>query len=363
MVKLSWEGKRDISERIPEYKKIYHDKFKKYEEIPRDIPELPKNVTQTSSWKNILFWGDNLHIASFLLDKFTSKIDLIYIDPPFYSGLKYKIEVEENSNSYEDIAYFDHWDNNFDGYLQAMYERLILLKHLLSERGLLFLHLDWHALHYMKILLDEIFGEKRFVNDIVWYYYNKYSAGKTNLPRAHDNILVYAKSNSYTFNELRISREKPVKQLKREMVNGVLKNVKDENGHVQYRVVTDKKMDDVWKIPCMQPASKQWTGFPTQKHHKLLDRIIELGSNENDLIADFYCGSSTTLLSAEKLKRRWIGCDSSPYAVYITRRRLISYFSKNTPTHAVEFYTNLTPERENLIKSGFFEKDIKIKRV
>ncbi|GAI96530.1 unnamed protein product [marine sediment metagenome] len=109
------------------------------------------------------------------------------------------------------------------------------------------------------------------------------------------------------------------------MVDGVLKNAKDEKGHVIYRVVKDKKMDDVWKIPCMQPASKEWTGFPTQKHHDLLERIIKIGSNEGDLVADFFCGSGTTLLVADKLNRRWIGSDISEYSIYLTRKRLLNY--------------------------------------
>lgn len=151
----------------------------------------------------------------------------------------------------------------------------------------MFLHLDWHASHYIKIILDEVFGKNNFVNNIVWYYYNKYSAGKKNLPRAHDDILVYSKSNTYMFNKMRIPRKQPRKQLMRKMENGVLKNVKGDDGHVKYRIVTDKKMDDVWRIPCMQPASKEWTGFPTQKHHDLLERIILLGTKKGDLVASF----------------------------------------------------------------------------
>ncbi|MBA7578507.1 Modification methylase DpnIIB [subsurface metagenome] len=261
----------------------------------------------------------------YLTNHFSGKIDLIYIDPPFFSGTNYRIKIEENGNQYDSIAYFDHWDKDIDSYLQMLRDRIVLFRELLSINGLLFIHLDWHASHYIRVLLDEIFGANRFVNSIVWYYYNKYSAGKKNLPRAHDDILVYSKSANYTFNELRRLRKKPIKQLKRVMVDGVLKNAKDENGHVIYRVVKDKKMDDVWKIPCMQPASKEWTGFPTQKHHDLLERIIKIGSNEGDLVADFFCGSGTTLLVADKLNRRWIGSDISEYSIYLTRKRLLNY--------------------------------------
>ncbi|MFX1313204.1 MAG: DNA methyltransferase, partial [Promethearchaeota archaeon] len=280
MVKLIWNNKKDINFNCDTLKIKYsnffkdisdlldHDHFKaKFKEIPND-------------WINKLFWADNIEVLFYLLNSFKSKIDLIYIDPPFFSGINYEIEIEQKGINYNSIAYNDQWNNNLDSYLQMLYERIKIFKKLLSKSGLLFIHLDWHASHYIRLILDEIFGENRFVNNIVWYYYNKYSAGKKNLPRAHDNILVYSKSNNYTFNELRIPREKPRKQLMRVNVNGVLKNVKDENGHVKYRFVTDKKLDDVWRIPCLQPASKEWTGFPTQKHHKLLERIIKLGSNE-----------------------------------------------------------------------------------
>jgi len=247
-----------------------------------------------------------------------------------------------------------------------IYERLIIFKKLLAESGLLFIHLDWHASHYIKLILDEIFGENRFVNDIIWYYYNKYSAGKKNLPRAHDNILVYSKTNRYKLNEIRIPRKMPRKQLKRIMVNGVLKNLKDKNGHVVYRIVNDKKLDDVWKIPCLQPASKEWIGFPTQKHHELLKRIIQLGSNKGDLIADFFCGSGTTLLVADTLGRKWIGCDISKYSIYLTRKRLFSYRRDLThgqkSLHPISIYTNLNNEHKEIIKSGFFNKNIIIRR-
>ncbi len=186
------------------------------------------------------------------------------------------------------------------------------------------------------------------------------------MPRAHDDILVYSKSANYTFNELRRLRKKPIKQLKRVMVDGVLKNAKDENGHVIYRVVKDKKMDDVWKIPCMQPASKEWTGFPTQKHHDLLERIIKIGSNEGDLVADFFCGSGTTLLVADKLNRRWIGSDISEYSIYLTRKRLLNYrkniIDQVKKIEPIEIYTHFDEQKKNLISSGFFEKDFKIKR-
>jgi adenine specific DNA methylase Mod len=365
MVKLIWDKKKDTSHPIKEQEKIYHQRFTKFESFPISNINAQK-LKNLENWENLLFWGENLEVLYYLLNIFENKIKLIYIDPPFFSGTNYPIEIEEDGDIYDSIAYFDHWGKDLDSYLQMIYERLIIFKKLLAESGLLFIHLDWHASHYVKLILDEVFGENRFVNDIIWYYYNKYSAGKKNLPRAHDNILVYSKTNSYKLNEIRIPREKPRKQLKRIMVNGVLKNLKDKNGHVIYRVVNDKKLDDVWKIPCLQPASKEWTGFPTQKHHELLKRIIQLGSNKGDIIADFFCGSGTSLLVADTLGRKWIGCDISKYSIYLTRKRLFSYRKNLTHVqkslHPISIYTNLNNEHKVIIKSGFFNRNIIIRR-
>jgi DNA modification methylase len=362
MVNLIWKKKVDISLKLDTLKKEYSNFFESFVlDSPLDNQDI-NSKTFYKDWKNKLFWGENIEVLSYLLNKFEDKIDLIYVDPPFFSGIDYKIEITENDKIFDDIAYHDHWEKDLDSYLQMLYERILLFKKLLSHTGLLFIHLDWHASHYIRLILDEVFGDTIFLNDIVWYYYNKYSSGKKNLPRAHDDILVYSKSSKYTLNEIRLPRKKPRKQLMRVNVNGVLKNLKDKDGHVKYRVVTDKKLDDVWKIPCLQPASKEWTGFPTQKHHELLDRIIKLGSSEGDLIADFFCGSGTSLLGAEKLNRRWIGCDISEYSIYLTRNRILNYQSESQKHYPLEIFTHLNAEKREIIATGFFEKQISIKR-
>jgi len=358
MPKLIWENKKVSASKSEDLKKYNPNFFKAFES------HLFNNIKKRKDkfWANKLFWGDNFEVLHYLLNNFGKKIDLIYIDPPFFSGTNYRIKIEEGDKLYDSIAYYDHWNKDLDSYLQMLYERIILFKQILSKTGLIFIHSDWHANHYIRLILDEVFGENRFVNNIIWYYYNKYSAGKKNLPRAHDTILVYSKSNHYTFNQMRLPREQPRKQLKREMVNGVLKNAKDENGNVIYRIVTDKKMDDVWKIPCLQPASKEWTGFPTQKHHKLLERVIRLGSNEGDLIADFFCGSGTSLVVAEKLKRRWIGCDLSEYSIYFTKNRILDYQDKTQKFYPFEIFTNFNESKNRIIESDFFQKKFSIKR-
>lgn len=281
-------------------------------------------------WRNKLIWGDNKYIKASLLKEFAGKINLIYIDPPFATGADFSINIKlgdikwtKEASVIEEKAYRDTWGKGLDSYLQMMYDRLVLMRELLADNGSIYVHLDWHVGHYVKIIMDEIFGKDSFVNEIIWYYYNKYSTAERSLPRAHDNILLYSKTGNHIMNELRIKRDKPVKQLQRVNVNGVLKNVKDENGRVVYRIVDDKKADDVWRIPQLQYASPEWTGYDTQKHHELIERIIELGSNKGSLVADFFCGSGTTLAVAEKLGRRWIGSDLSKFAIHTTRKRLL----------------------------------------
>jgi len=363
---FKWLDTTEIQANLEEMKKNYENKFEKVSTTD-DLSEIIQMHDENpQKMKNILFWEDNLKVMYHLLNHFEGKIDMIYIDPPFFSGNDYHVIIQENKKNQESLAYGDTWKNDLTLYLQMLNKRIFLIYLLLKKEGLFFLHADWHASHYIRLLLDKVFGPERFVNEIIWYYYNKYSPGKKRLPRAHDNIFVYSKSDKYTFNELRIPRKKPVKQLKRVMVNGVLKNAKDENNKVIYRIVKDKKMDDVWKIPCLQPASRHFTGYPTQKHPDLLRRIIQLGSKEGDLVADFFCGAGTTLLAAEQLNRNWIGADISNHAIYLTRKRLLEFQKKNKKQEKYspqfELYTIFTDEKRKLINEGFFDKKLIIKK-
>jgi len=322
---LSWTGKRKKLERLPSLP------FQTVEVVNEPRKKTLDLYSQTKrDWYNLLIWGDNKLVMNSLLRDFEGKINLIYIDPPFATGADFRmpIRIEDEKiiktpSGIEIKAYRDTWGQGLASYLQMMYDRLILMKKLLAENGTIYVHMDWHVGHYVKIIMDEIFGKENFRNEIVWYYYNKYSAGRKILPRAHDIILFYSKTDDYTFNEIRRPLDKPKKQLVRISVNGKLINLKDETGKVVYREITDQKIDDVWAIPQLQPASSEWLGFPTQKHHDLLTMIILQGSNEGDIIADFFCGSGTTLAVAEKLGRRWIGCDLSKYAIHVTRKRLL----------------------------------------
>jgi adenine specific DNA methylase Mod len=291
--------------------------------------EYPQNYQK--DWKNLLIWGDNKLVMSSLVKQgWAGEINLIYIDPPFFTGSDFTIRtrlnderIEKEPSIIEERAYKDTWSGGIASYLRYMYERLVLMRELLAENGSIYVHLDWHVGHYVKVMMDEIFGAENFRNKVIWHYYNKYSAGINIFPRAHDIILFHSKTDKCIFNEIREKREKPVKQLVRVNVNGVLKNLKDEQGNLVYREVWDKKVDDVWRIPQLQPASEEWMDFRTQKHHVLLKRIILASSNPGDIVADFFCGSGTTLAVAEKLGRRWLGCDLSKFAIQVTRKRLL----------------------------------------
>ena len=194
-----------------------------------------------------------------------------------------------------------------------MNERIELLVQLLSSTGSLFVHCDWHVSSFLRSLLDERFGPQRFLNEIIWYYYNKFQGNVNRFASNHDDILWYSKSDEYKFSALKEKRlEGKVKQIRRkwDKAAGRIVNVKGDDGKVVYQETDEKTVDDVWRISMLQPADlTQNVGYPTQKPEAVLERIIKATSEPGDLVADFFCGSGTTMKVAEKLGRRWIGCD------------------------------------------------------
>ena len=302
----------------------------------RSTQYYPAQVRETygheqDGWINKIFWGDNLQVMSHLLKNYRGKVDLIYIDPPFDSRVEYKKKVEikgigrteTDSSNFEEKQYGDIWTN--DEYLQFMYERLILMRELLSDRGCIYLHCDWHKGHYLKLLMDELFGADNFVNEITWYYYNKMAPKSACFPRTTDKILLYSKGPGYVFNTQYEKRDEPVKQLVRKFVDGKAINARDENGNVMYKMSYEKRIDDVWRISMLQPADKvEPVGYPTQKPEKLIERMILASSNPGDLILDCFMGSGTTQAVAMKLGRRFIGADINLGAIQTTTKRLLS---------------------------------------
>ncbi len=294
-----------------------------------------------------IFCRDNLDVLQRIN---TRCIDLIYLDPPFNKKKVFTAPIgsaaegAEFSDIFREEDIKDEWvselmhqnpelhylligvktmGNSYNYcYLVYMAIRLIECHRVLKETGSIYLHCDPTMSHYLKLVLDCIFGENNFKNEIVWYYYNKYSAGKKIFGRNFDQILFYSKTDNYFFSAQREKRDKPVRQLVRENVDGILKNKKGDDGKVIYRTVNDKKIDAVWRMPCLQPSSTEWTSYPTQKPLNLLYRIIKASSNEGDIVLDPFCGCATTCVAAEWLNRKWIGIDISQKAYELVKQRL-----------------------------------------
>ena len=290
--------------------------------------------SHSDDFRNRLIWGDNKLVMASLLKEFKGKIDLIYIDPPFDVGADFTMKVPvgdgketlgKDQSALEMVAYRDMWGRGTDSYLQMMHERIVLIRDLLSEKGTLYVHSDWHVGHHLKLILLEIFGEENFMNEITWYYYNKFAPESKCFPRASDRILAFTKKfGNHIFHKQEEKRDKPVKQLKRKFIGGKAINVRDENGKVQYQIKDTRRVDDVWRISMLQPADKtEYLAYNTQKPEIMLKRIIKASSNGNDLVADFFCGSGTTGAVAERLGRRWIMADLGRFAIHTSRKRLI----------------------------------------
>ena len=293
--------------------------------------------TFETGWRNKLIWGDNKLIMSSLLDQFSGKIDLAYIDPPFATGADFSLtvsigdsgeQVYKEQSLIEEKAYRDTWGAGLESYLAMMSDRLYLIRDLMSPEGSIFVHCDWHVGHYLRAILDETFGQGQFMNELVWYYYNKFQGNVNRFASDHDVIFWYRKGEKYKFKALKEKRlEGKVQQLKRawDKEKGAIVNVKGPDGKVLYQETDERTVDDVWRLSMLQPADRtENLGYPTQKPESVLQRIIEACSEPGDLIADFFAGSGTTPAVAEKLGRRWIAADLGRFAVHITRKRLLN---------------------------------------
>jgi site-specific DNA-methyltransferase (adenine-specific) len=270
---------------------------------------------------NRLYLGDNFALMSSLLEKFEGKIDLIYVDPPFFTNRKFPARIGRGEDSRKPAewqlaeGYGDSW-RDLDEYIQFLYERFSLMHRLLSPTGSLYLHLDWHADAYARLLLDEIFGPDRLLNEIIWTYHGP-SPIRTAFNRKHDTILSYTKSETYTFNvdAVRIPYDPTtVKTFASSSKAGFGKVPNLERGKVP---------EDWWYFPVVARLHNERTGYPTQKPEALLARIIQASSNPGDLVADFFCGSGTTPLVAARHGRRFLASDATFRAIHTTRARLV----------------------------------------
>lgn len=298
-------------------------------------------------FRNRLIWGDNRLVTASLLREFKGEIDLIYIDPPFDVGADFTLDVQigeekdqvfKGQSALELVAYRDTWGKGVDSYMQMMYERLFVMRDLLSETGSLFVHCDYRVHGLLRLLLDGLFGPRRLVNEIVWWY-KRWSATSRTFQRMHDTILMYSKTDSYKFNQLFQSLAESTQAVHGDTRR---KNVPDESGRL-VTVRTDEEskgvqMHDVWEIPFVVAHSQEQAGFPTQKPVELMGRIIDAVTDPGDLVADFFCGSGSFLVAAEGTRvrkegnrsvyvqeeaRRWIGADLGRFAIHTARKRLL----------------------------------------
>jgi len=334
-------------------------------------------------WRNLILHGDCLAAMKHLGNELDEKIRLIYVDPPFFSGTEYTLKGKgigdaSSAPTLQDTStYSDRWDGGLEEYLRFMKERLGAMIDLLHENGSLWVHLDWHVSHYVKTILDDLFGYSNFVNELVWKRTNSPKSQSRGFGSQHDIILLYAK-NALEFKTHSIYRKHDEKSLKpysykdekgkfrlieieahgiqrsetrgqfewegrtapylykRETLDkwkneGII--YRSKNGRYSKKqylsdipgvVVSDLWMD----IPPIQGASKEFTGFLTQKPVALVERIIEAATEPGEIVADFFAGSGTTAVAAERTRRRWIICDSSEIAIDLAESRLAKFDAK-----------------------------------
>jgi DNA modification methylase len=275
---------------------------------------------------NRLFFGDCLHVMRMLP---SNSIDLLYIDPPFFSGRNYNVIFGDKN---EVRSFTDIWQGGMPGYLVWLNARLYEMKRLLKTTGTIFVHLDGRAVHYVKAELDKIFGVDHFLNEIIWHYTGG-GRSKSYFSQKHDSILWYAKSTEWTFN-----------------IDDVRVPYKETSGYAKGGIVSaaGKKyepnplgtpVDDVWDIPIINPLASERIGYPTQKPEPLLERIIKAASKEGGVVADFFCGGGTTPTVAQRLNRRWLACDQSRIAVAVTADRIAKTIEQKIGTlfHVPDF--------------------------
>ncbi len=349
-----------------------------------DVYDGKEGDTFEHGWRNKLIWGDNLLVMGSLLEKFAGKVDLIYIDPPFATGADFSfstqvgelsIEIEKDQSSIEEKAYRDTWGAGISSYLSMLYQRLNVLSLLLKASGSIYVHLDYRLSHYARVLLDELLGVDGYRNEIIWRRSNPKNDPKQ-YGRVHDTLLYYAGGDSMFHPAYGEYRDEYVEQAYRHVDEAGRRyctlplhathkfSEKDDNtrrfgsltlkppegkywrwsqtkidlamdrdliviseaGVPRYKKYLDEAKgvaaQSIWDdIP--NTTRREALGYPTQKPETLLERVIQASSRPGDLVADFFCGSGTTLAVAEKLGRRWIGCDLGRWGIHVTRKRLL----------------------------------------
>lgn len=368
-VELVWNGKTgDICNVVLPFQVIEQVDEPRAEKEMKLQPDLFSTQTgrQITGWNNKLIWGDNKLILSSLKNgplreeiEAQGGIKLIYIDPPFDVGADFSMDVEigeetltKKPSVLEELAYRDTWGKGADSFIAMIYERLVLMRDLLADDGSIYVHCDWRVQGYMRLVLDEVFGGIFFQNELIWKRQSPSSskARARKFSADHDTIYYYTKSKNYQFQKSfgEYPKEEIEKRFRQRDERGRYKDaelatysqetfdrLKSENrlivtsgGKYRYKIYLDEiegvLIDTLWMdIPPVNSQALQSTGYATQKPEALLERIIKASSNEGDIVADFFCGSGTTLAVAEKLGRKWIGSDLGKFGIHTTRKRMI----------------------------------------
>lgn len=316
-----------------EYELIYAGKMRKEDIIANEDGTFPvplqienKYGVIDDDWSNLLVFGDNLHFLKTIYEdkdpliagKIKGKVKMIYIDPPFATESDFV--GKEGEKAYTD-------KKQGAEFIEFLRRRLILAKEILAPDGVIYVHLDWKKVHYIKLVMDEVFGENHFKNEIIWKYFGPTST-KENYPRKHEVILYYTNREKPYFNSqatLIDYDEKAIKRYDKVDENGdVYKVYYDDDGKERRAYLKDGKPTEVFNIPFVQGTSKERLGYPTQKPEALLERFIKASTQPGDIVMDFFAGSGTTIATAEKLGRKWVGCDIGKLAFYIIQRRLFT---------------------------------------
>ena len=353
---LRWTGKRP---------------FKSTQYFPAQLRE--RYGEEVNGWINKIFWGDNLQVMSHMLKEYRGSVDLVYIDPPFDSKADYKKQVKlkgqivsNDSSTFEEKQYGDIWTN--DEYLQFMYERLTLIYELLSDKGSIYLHCDWHKAHHLRMIMDEVFGPNCFRNEVIWCYQG---TGKTlkQYKRKHDTLLFYTKTNEWKFNAREVGipfGDKQKAKFSGHDEKGYYKEYTHADGQTYRKYLEDDDflpLNDWWSDVYVIQDHSQRVGYPTQKPEALLERIIKASSNPGDLVFDCFMGSGTTQSVAMKLGRRFIGADINLGAIQTTTKRLLGVAEElnSTLDGAIDKYTGF--EVYNVNNYDFFRNPIEAKEL
>jgi adenine-specific DNA-methyltransferase len=311
---LNWRGKRP---------------FTSTQYFPAQLKEV--HGEEVDGWRNKIFWGDNLQVMSHLLKEFRGKVDLIYIDPPFDSKADYKKKIklrgtkyEGDTGSFEEKQYTDIWTN--DEYLQFMYERLVLCRELLSERGSIVVHADCVKSHQIRCLLDEIFGEKNFLNEVIWDY-RRWPTPALEYQKMHDNLTIYTrKKGEHIFNRQFMERTESTE--KRWKGKAIIAAHNEDGDRIpsDYNVEDSQgsPLNDVWYVPIVAPSGHERSGYPTQKPEALIEKLVLGNSNPGSIVFDCFMGSGTAQVVAMRQGRRFIGADINVGSIQTTTKRLLT---------------------------------------